>query len=142
MSELIKKLESASEGSRELDVEILAWSNPGTYRAPWHLKNHNSPGFVAGCKKDGLAIGPTGLCTVGTVRAPEYTSSVNDAIKLAEKLIPGCYWELHRNRVTPQLYHANLGSPSRTWLGTSEVPALALCIALLKALETGGEDNA
>lgn len=131
----IKQALEGGETGRELDVEILAWSNPDTYRAPWHLKNHNSPMFVAGCKKDGLAVGPTGCGTLGTVRAPEYTSSVNEAIKLAEKMIPGCYWDLHRNRVSPQLYHANVGSASRTWLGTSEIPAMALCLALINAKE-------
>ena len=100
-SDLIAKLEAASEGSRELDGQVMLAMGEGFI---WPENTH-------------------------------VTTSIDAIVRLIEKMLIDPYWEVHTNRVALGHYVANVGTRSRTWVGYSYVPYLALCIALLRTLD-------
>lgn len=112
---LIERLEAAEVGSRELDAAI------------WYALIE-----TCGGKPDKDMIG----------RWPDYTTSLDAALALAERVLPGWHWELDNVGGSP--YAANLTNPVGRFLicgdtevySTAPTPALALCIAILKAKET------
>lgn len=135
LESLVKKFEQATEGSRELDalIEVAVGStNFGTlangYR--WELEAH----------PDGVSVNLNATDGKHSSRQkrytpPLYTTSLDDA---ALTLVPegeswGCGYEssnLHGM--------AWVGANNRTC--TAATPALALCIASLRALQSG-ENN-
>lgn len=139
MTDLIERLEKEG-GSRELDAEVFA-ATSADHTTYWSLKRYQTghEEFLRGCKRDGLVVGPTGCGTIGSVRTPNLTTSLDAAIALCERVLPDPFWGLHTNRVVANVYHADVGTrqPHRTWLGSADIPATALCIALLRALEDG-----
>ena len=103
-SELVARLEGASEGSRELDAEIdVVFPSPGTppnYEWPREL-------------------------------VPAYSTSLDAALALASRVLPG--WDFIVGRTNGGLtIHAQVG-PGEMQFGNT--PALALCIAVLRAKE-------
>ena len=114
MTDLIKRLEEAEEGSPFLDREIWVALEFAGNRSP--------------------------------VCAPEYTTSLDAAVALAERVLPGCLWTAGSNTYdgapngqaevflpVPSDFHDGCGEV------TAATPALALCIAILKATDTGRE---
>jgi hypothetical protein len=114
MTDLIKRLEEAEEGCPFLDREI--WVALEFYR-------RSSP-----------------------PAAPEYTTSIDAALALAERVLPGCLWTAGSNTYdgapngqaevflpVPSDFHDGCGEV------TAATPTLALCIAILKATDTGRE---
>jgi len=125
--DLIRRLESAKEGSRELDIEI--WDNVEA----WPVSPDNSEWRII----------PSGnnTCLASTV-APPYTTSIDAALTL----VPEGYsyslgapdWSSTDNDGPPSSpAWANLfKGRSGGWNTANGVtPALALCIASLKARE-------
>ena len=121
LAELIAKLEAATERSRELDAEIWA-----------HLN-----GFTGAIK--GRWVGGRWSWSVGSVgvwddELPHYTTSIDAALTLVPE---GWHWTIEGpdplKRVSP---YALLGLPGlREADGRAATPALALCIAALRARE-------
>lgn len=117
LSALISQLETAEAGRRELDAFMFCAFNEG-----WR------PG-------KGIQLG--GVIKTGTMRTPEpVTTSLDAALALAERVLPGCEPGV---MVEQRL-------PDRTiwgaWTSVKEPddvfakgPALALCIAILRATE-------
>ena len=71
-------------------------------------------------------------------KVPAYTVSVDAAIALAERVLPGCDWTVSRNRrhdkpFSEVILSVKHGRSGYCGLGTS--PAIALCIAILRAKE-------
>ena len=100
MNDLIKRLEEAEAGSRELDLAI--WS---------------SQGFIG-------TLGEKMGCV---------TTSLDAALALAERVLPG--WDFIIGRTNGGLtVHAQVG-PEEMQFGNT--PALALCIATIRAYESG-----
>lgn len=105
-AELIAKLESASEGSRELDEAVwLACGQPGQITGPVNYG-------------------------VGVWSGPHVSYSIDAALALAERVLPGWCWGLATDRkrgfgcvVTPD----EKAETSCTAYGTT--PALAICAA-------------
>lgn len=136
---LIERLEAVGEGSRELDREIAS-------ECGW--TNLDVPTFWVKSVCDAAGFPP------GTAQAtplPHYTTSLDAALALAERVLPGdpdfeptgpsVGWKIN-------LYRGMVPAPLGGWIaslrrhasdgveGSSSSPALALCIAILKASAT------
>lgn len=121
--ELLARLEAASAGSREMDWRIAeAFSIP----EPWRVAIGIWPPFVPGSRYD--------------KEIPSFTTSLDAALALAERVLPDLFWDLschaiisgerqHHAEVFPEV--ATVEQPS--FSGHAPTPALALCIAILKA---------
>ena len=102
MSDLIAKLEAASEGSRELDTLVCE---------------------VKGACPDGVRFCP-GLC-------PSYTTSLDAALTLVPEGYRYRFWAHHTGVSGASVFPHGGGTLSRAH--DAPTPALALCIAALKA---------
>lgn len=117
---LIERLEAAEVGSRELDwliADLFAYPEPWPQSALW-------PPFAAGSRFD--------------KSIPAYTTSLDAALSLAERVLPG------QARAMGDMAFDPPGLPWATIWTTggdpkfnahAATPALALCIAILKAHE-------
>lgn len=99
MNKLIEKLEAATEGSRELDIEMA-------YGIP-------------------MGVSAEEDC------APHYTTSLDAALTLVPE---GAYTKLQIGRNQERTY-AWVEMEDREAVVCSKTPALAICIAALKAKE-------
>lgn len=105
MSEILERLRKATGPGRELDAAIEVCFHP----------------FLAGLARtdSGGWIHPE----FGFIRsAPEYTASIDEALKLVERCLPGAEWEITMSPVCARREDMN-------------VP-LAILIALFTALES------
>jgi hypothetical protein len=127
MTDLIKRLEEAEAGSRELDAAIADLFNPvpdqyDGFAGRWP--------FVEG--------------SPFSDQTPPVTTSLDAALALAERVLPGWGWEISHDDCNGN-YYAWVGKdfylhgPQEHLRGIQESPALALCIAVLKATDTGRE---
>ena len=110
ITSLIEKLEGAEAGSPELDADValqVGWTvHPGDN---W--------------------IGPH-----AEIAVPDYTTSLDAALALAERVLPGWVWNMGND--LPCWVHLWIddrnydGNPIK---GDAATPALALCAAILRA---------
>lgn len=130
-SDLLQRLEAAQEGSRELDAKLACVYFGWTFeRMP--LPSEGSSGFFA--IEDGRLVRFHDF--------QPFTTSVDAALALVERMLPGRVITVDRY-VTSDVPG---GDTWRAWLrtvtevsvskvmGKAPTPAMALCIALLKAL--------
>lgn len=120
MTDLIKRLKEAPGPSRELDAEIADLFGVAVYLMP----------------------------TEFDTTAPAYTSDLNAVIALIEEKLPGVQWSLDLDEPDePVRYSAGLMlvPPRCDWVeswridASHSIPAIALLIALLEAME--GRDD-
>lgn len=136
MRELIERLEKADAGSRELDgqIEVVArWvmaARAGL--APEHRARWKSG------RLGQVYDGNTGY------DAQPVTTSLDAALALAERVLPGWLWEATtitttiggiRKPLAVVVDPEGENDDVRTF-GTAATPALAFCIAILRALRT------
>jgi len=114
MNKLIELLEAAAGPSRGLDVDIFSKVLEGAVAA----EMRGSRDFV---KAQGILL-ETFMSTIGMKDVPEYTSSMDAALLLVPE---GQDWSM------------SFWPPSE---GTVTTPAIALCIAALKAHNSGPFD--
>lgn len=151
MSGLIERLEGAEKGSRELDREVARLF--GWHRVePRHARNKHG-GWIApedfiGLYSDGSPK-LDGLHGTSIYRdPPAFTTSLDAALALAERVLPGWYWRAgrtpmghwHHGRYTYGWAHMSRTDASNCdrgdeATGWAETPALALCAAILRAHE-------
>lgn len=135
MQELIARLEAAEAGSRELDALVWLRFNRPEYsggvkalemRSWYDGRGHMILETDAGEEvADDLGIGT-------------YTTSLDAALALAERVLPGFTWRVQRH--TSGMFDAALWSdPDDNYVGYGRTPspALSLCIAILKAKAQG-----
>ena len=110
---LIERLESAEQGSVKLDG--MVW---------YHVVE--AAGLGGKHDMDG--------------RWPHYTTDLSAAVALVERVLPGWDWRvspcraiIDKDGVDPM--YGGDGTSETEYSGYSAAPALALCIALLKALK-------
>lgn len=136
MDDLIKKLESAECGSRELDGKI--------YRrvelSKGHLYRETPEGWQTNLH--GTALNPVWSDSLAS--APHYTTSLDAALTLVPE---GWGWQVSDRAPNPHAGRAYLHNRELHFVGvfdrpnprfecseeTAATPALALCIAALKA---------
>ena len=123
--DLIARLEAAEKGARRLDYAI-AWKLGKIVPAPHEIERINGPSYneTVSLVGGGVSAG---------YMPPHYTTSLDAALTLvpedaeweagSAKLLPAGYWASVVNKTTE--YPVKLCS----------TPALAVCIAALKALE-------
>lgn len=141
--DLIERLEKAEAGSRELDGLLWLWERP-TYRLIGYADRTNQ------CWQDfGIGRGDVQnpQCWVrgtlfrddtGQVQAyaspPPVTTSLDIALALAERVLPGCSWRVQKDfggfivAVRNGIHEVEV---------EADTPALALCTALLRAHREG-----
>ncbi|HRL05081.1 MAG TPA: hypothetical protein PL098_00040 [Brevundimonas diminuta] len=122
-AELIARLEAAKEGSLELDDSVVIAALGGEMMDWWDeaAQQHQ---IKAG---DGSRVNVTPV-----------TASVDAALALAERVLPGWRWSVQQ--LGPN-YEASLTLPNGAFLLSpdtevytiAKTPALALCIAILRA---------
>lgn len=76
--------------------------------------------------------------------SPEFTASVDAAIALAERVLPGCWYLLGKGKIraTEPLYGAQIMFGGDDVLGEGEhdfSPAIAICLAILRAIPASSE---
>ena len=132
MTNLIERLSKLDGPCRETDWEIQKffmgeWLHKHGYKREGNYYRTDTPP-ISGAK----------ICS-----GPEYyTSSVDDAIALAERVLPGWKWSAGFSRHVP--HNAQLWPPSGTgfYEGESDVNrAIALVIATLRAKEASSHDE-
>lgn len=127
-TDLLKRLE-AGETGREIDAHI-----------GWHLDGHHTK-F---CPTPEILL--NGMTDFGLV-VPHYTTSLDAAVALVERVLPGCDWTARTRRKHP--YKGVYPSEATIWgtdtsqslgatNGFAPTPAAALIVALLKANGGGG----
>lgn len=125
LTSLIEKLEKAEGPDWELDADI-GLSVGG-------LKAHEEFGMAGNWWTRYTDNGLT--CAV-----PSYTSSIDAAVSLAERVLPN--WQVNLSIFHEALSEASFGNreaPHARSLATK--PALAICLATLRALQQKGSSN-
>lgn len=140
MTDLIKRLEEAEAGSRELDCEIAVLLD-GFFTLPpmWE----GGPIGYGYTDKSGARVSPG---HGGDLLVRCYTTSLDAALALAERVLPqGWTVEIKAgarpfNRAIVHPKYTMENKQDRCPMGLSKgSPALALCIAILKATDAGRE---
>lgn len=125
MTDIISRLEAAPEGSRELDIEIDRLVRPERYAQEKPAPADLPPGFG----QDALSL--------AMHDAPHYTTSIDAVLALMPE-----GWRIAEMHDDPDdgcrvslycPYNRGLGWKYRS---IARIPALALCIAILKANES------
>lgn len=121
---LIERLEAAEVGSRDLDAEVASALEDG--EVVW-IQNRYIEGSNPAIRR------PSANHLVGFVNAPcyAYTTSLDAALALAERLNLNGPLVIHRNG--PAEWGVTYIDDDTVYGPT---PAIALCIAILKAKET------
>lgn len=126
---LIEKLEAADGPSRELDAEI-------------HDALHSSHmAFNSGNQGWKVLAGDPRSPTREYFELPAYTSSLDAAVALVERVLPEVEFDINGYRKFYSAVVYTGGGPQNEVGAQGKHPALALCIALLKALEAREESE-
>ncbi len=130
---LIKRLEAATGPDREVDAELWLMFTTGATRKASVVKSSKGlwPDYT---------IDETREASGRLIVVPSYTASVDAALALAERVLPGWCWELTLMpgeatwQGAPEMWPEGLAAPDRCGVyASTKSPALALCIAVLKA---------
>lgn len=136
-AELIEKLEAADGPSCSLDAEIFR-----------HMGEPLPKEFVGLPIKlkwqgDGTAVVNVSEEFQVKFSPPAYTASLDAAVGLVELVLPGWDWQLNAQgfaiicKEGVDAMYAGEGYSENEYIGSAKTLALALCIALLKALGGG-----
>jgi hypothetical protein len=129
-SELLARLEGASEGSRELDALVFrAFGEP----LPTEFAEH---GIRLTWQPDGKATMPLGDLQVAYT-PPAYSTSIDAALALAERVRVAPYTGPITLAIagSGQAYIDHIDPCGMCVQAYASTPALALCIAILRAKE-------
>ena len=121
---LLERVEAASGPDRELDAVLWLAFTPGATRRTLHVPHWQRPYDIDETRDEKGRL----------IIVPSYTSSLDAALALVERVLPGWLWMVASADPPNRL-------PARVelWTGDEEVrasaatPALALLAALLKA---------
>ncbi len=120
LTSLIEKLEKAEGPSRELDGDI----HNTVLGTAYVFAPHSVTGFLTSATNNGCPI------------VAGYTSSIDAAVSLAGRVLPG--HQVNVTRFTSTVARASIGNG---WIAASthRTPALAICLATLRAIQSKGE---
>ena len=118
LDKLIERLERARGPDRELDAAIFGFDKPMAH-----------------------TTGPTNPRMIESHPIPDYTASLDAAVALVERELPGWSWMARwsRDNADEQHYGAAYvkpltGDDEGDFVGCASTPALSLCLATLRAL--------
>ncbi|WPM80871.1 hypothetical protein R5W60_05330 [Brucella pseudintermedia] len=123
-SDLITRLSKLDAPDREVDAEIDVLFFGG--ETVWKQANYTMEQFPASKRSSKHHI-----CGYAYECVLAYTASVDAAIALAERVLPGWTWTLWPNAA--EIRHPTLRMIDE--VGSGSNPAIALCIAILRAKE-------
>lgn len=138
-SNLITRLSKLDAPDREVDALIVAELEPHIFDAPGFTPIRPIPSFRIGSEGNTIRFEDGGIMCLSYF--PRYTASVDAAIALAERVLPGCKVGLLPNFYKDFPYAGVIveaGKPVDLVDATIEggaTPAIAICIALLRAKE-------
>lgn len=149
LTSLIEKLEKAEGPSRDLDVEIMNTLAP---RSPDEKRLFDGKVYPATWG----AVGQVCDHIRYFVEAPFLTSSIDAAVALAERVLPGWGWGIESNThhikaclnpeygepVCQHPHWAAVSNTSGRQFEDAASPAIALVLATLRALQQKGSSNA
>jgi len=122
MTDLLERLEVAEAGSRELDLRVFE-----------HFDRVDGQRWTEADLD--YALTDPDL----TINPPHFTTSLDAALALAERVLPGWWWSISSERIgepEPRPFASGWLSDGETGelhTARAKTPALALCIAILKA---------
>lgn len=133
MTDLITRLSKLEGPDREVDAEIWLLLTPGATRKKLEVKsatNQWAPYIIDETRDE----------TNRLITVPAYTASVDAAITLAERMLPGWTWYLGFGLRMEGDMRAIAGAypnnhPDSCVKDDHPIPAIALCIAILRAKE-------
>lgn len=133
LSSLIARLEKAEGPSRDLDVEIMNTVDP---RSPDEKRLFDGKVYPATWG----AVGQ--LCDQIRyfIEAPFLTSSIDAAVSLAERVVPGASFIMGFRQTDKTMPWARIGNRS-SWDNTAPTLAMSICLATLRALDQKGSSN-
>ena len=132
MKDLITRLEQATEGSRELDCDIFNIDSRYEITDDERRNTYNGNGLYGRNVHNDMRV-----------EVPHYTESLDKALTLVPEGVRG--WQICKSVLGPtvaEFVHDDRDDPGGDWYsvdgisGEASTPALALCIAALKALLT------
>ncbi len=133
LTDLIERVEGATEGDRETDCELWALHHGLTLEWQGTTLVAGEEGVVGWIDPGRLARNfYTNRAKTGPGSIPAYTASLDAALALCERVLPGLWWNVGVCSADPLTYSADFSD------GTEEpgpTPALALILAMLKALQ-------
>lgn len=139
IEELIERLEKATGPDRELDVAIGYETSEeigglsGSFRQYCSIHDLD---FAA------VAFDAMSYTSILRTGLPCYTSSIDAAVSLAERVLPGWYWRVGRTSLFPNGWafvsrlppdHCDRKDEAACSDGKAANPSIALCIAVLRA---------
>ncbi len=136
LKELLELVENATGPDREIDADLfVALINP-----EW-VTSKKDPGFAAADKRSFWPEGKARYITRDCKPAPQYTASIDAAVALVERMLPGWSIEMVRTRYcTVEMWKAdeqgffNSGRDPIVRRTEGYTLPLAILAALLKAL--------
>lgn len=143
MTDLITRLSKLDAPDREVDALIVAELEPHIFDAPGFTPIRPIPSFRIGSEGNTIRFEGGGIMCLSYF--PRYTASVDAAIALAERVLPG--WTFEHigqdyirasgldNDVMPMGWTVEISDGSQTVQGQAPTFPLAICIALLRAKE-------
>ncbi len=140
LEELIAELEKATGPSREIDAQIWLFATPGATRRTSHVVSSTGAW-------EPYDIDETRDETGRLIIVPSYTRSLDAAVALVNRVLPGFGWDVASNTshikacLNPEFgkpigkhpHWAAVSDTSSKKFEDGATPALALCIATLRA---------
>lgn len=128
-SQLIASLERLSGPDREVDAQIAAVFEPHRFDAPNFDPIRPIPSFHIDKAEGVIRFDGGGLMSLGYF--PAYTQSVDAALALADRVLPS--YQINLSKFHDGLSEASVGSRHGAQPSFGNGPAIAICIAILKA---------
>jgi hypothetical protein len=122
LHELMERVKAESGPDRELDARLWCFAEGAKFS---HLARHDAAmiyfieGKPGSCRETGW---------------PTYTASIDAAVALIERVLPGCEWDVSTASGGRAGYEVEIVRPhGGAWTRPGPTPALALVAALLEA---------
>lgn len=136
LEELLRRVEGATEGSRELDADLWIAVGPrpmGDNFAHWI---HDwEPGWEPGPYAGAVQMVENG----GVFTSPEFTASLDASLALVTRVLPGSGWQITNTGGSSSYCMISQRSEAGDHTGDGATPVLAVVAALLKALISQAE---
>lgn len=132
-TDLLTRLEAAKEGSRELDAGIWLFAMHGEAGEIGELK-----GYDPWDDERGWTIGTHG---VWEHELPHYTTSLDAITELKKRELPGWKWTVDEDGLVLMWNRKPYPESRELDVLRGKPPALALCIAFVKAKEAGENEK-
>lgn len=133
LTDLITRLEGATGPDREIDAEIAV------------ALSDDPDAWVVNPSPQRVFSGVPGCWTDGPHKihlAPEYTASLDAALSLVAEKLPGSMWRIgfDPDDGSMKAEFVTAAPECRRVVANHDTPALAVCLALLRALQSGAAE--